>query len=222
MGDLSNFVETLSVWALPVLLAVTLHEAAHGYVAYRLGDDTAARAGRLTLNPLAHVDPFGTVLLPLMLLVFNAPFLFGYAKPVPVRIARLRNPKRDMVWVALAGPGANIALALASGFLLVLAQFMPGFLSGWLFEVLRISMLFNCLIAVFNMLPIPPLDGGRVLTGLLPGPAAIKFARIEPYGLLILIGAIFVLPMLGFSLFSHLVVTPTLILYSLIRMLFGL
>ena len=158
----------------------------------------------------------------LTLIATGAPFLFGYAKPVPVRVARLGNPKRDMIWVALAGPGANIALALASGFLLVLAQFMPGFLSGWLSEVLKISMIFNCLIAVFNMLPIPPLDGGRVLTGLLPDPAAMKFAQIEPYGLLILIGAIFVLPMLGFSLFSHLVVTPTLILYSLIRMLFGL
>ncbi len=196
MDQVLSFLETASVWVIPVIFAITFHEAAHGWVADRLGDDTARRLGRVTFNPLRHIDPFGTVVLPGLLLLF-APFVFGYAKPVPVNFSRLRNPKRDMVWVALAGPATNIALAVASALAIHVTPYFSPWLGDWLFDNLEHSLLINVVLAVFNMLPLPPLDGGRVMTGLLPNPIAYRFARIERYGILILLALLFLLPLIG-------------------------
>ncbi len=191
---------TASVWVLPVVIAVTFHEAAHGWVADRLGDDTARRMGRVTFNPFRHVDRFGTIILPGLLLLIHSPFVFGYAKPVPVNFARLHQPKRDMVWVALAGPATNIALAVAAGLLFHLTPLFSPALGRWIADNLERALIINVVLAVFNMLPIPPLDGGRVLTGLLPRPLAYRFARIERYGMLILILLLFVAPLVGAQL----------------------
>lgn len=219
---MSDMILTASTWILPLLFAITLHEAAHGYVANMLGDDTAKRAGRLSLNPARHIDPFGTVLLPLLLFVMRAPFLFGYAKPVPVSIRNLANPRRGMMWVALAGPGINLALAVVSALLIHLAVVMPGFAQEWLVRNLVNSIQINLLLALFNMLPIPPLDGGRVAVGLLPEPLARPLARLEPYGMFILIGLIFVFPLLGsligqeWNIFIWFILPPMEFLYNLI------
>ncbi len=186
-----------SIWVLPALIAITLHEAAHGYVADLLGDDTARRLGRISLNPLRHVDLFGTVLLPAMLLLARAPFLFGYAKPVPVNFRRLRRPRRDMVWVALAGPAMNLALALAAAFLYHAVDWLPDGVAVWAAENLKNSILLNVMLAVFNMLPIPPLDGGRVAVGLLPAPFAMRLARLERIGVFIVLGVLVALPWVG-------------------------
>ncbi len=184
------------LWAGPVLIAVIFHEIAHGYVAYRLGDPTAAQAGRLTLNPIAHIDLFGTIIMPLLLIVSGAPFLFGYAKPVPVNFLNLHHPRRDMVLVALAGPGMNLLLAGLAAlvlhlFLLPAAQTSTdGVAALGLIVAIRILYLFvlmNVGLAVFNMLPLPPLDGGRVATGLLPRGPALALTRLEPYGMLIIL-----------------------------------
>ncbi len=191
---------TASTWIMPLLFAITLHEAAHGYVARLFGDNTAYALGRVTLNPFKHVDPFGTVLLPAILLLVRSPFLFGYAKPVPVNFGALRNPRRDMVWVALAGPGVNIALAIVSALLLHAAGFAPEPAAEWITQNLVNSIVINAVLAVFNMLPLPPLDGGRAVTGLLPAPLGWRFAKIEPFGLLILLGIVFILPMAGQNL----------------------
>ncbi len=199
-GDMMAALYTASTWIIPVLLAVTLHEAAHGFAARRFGDNTAWMMGRVTLNPLKHIDPFGTIILPGILLLARSPFLFGYAKPVPVNFGALRNPRRDMVFVALAGPGTNIVLAVLSALLFYVASLAPQPLSTWLNLNLWHSILINVILAVFNMLPIPPLDGGRVLTGLLPLRLAKPYAGLEPYGLLILLGMIFILPLAGQNL----------------------
>jgi Zn-dependent protease len=188
---IEDTISQIAIWALPVLAAVVFHEVSHGWVAYRLGDPTAARLGRLTLNPLSHIDLFGTVLLPLLLIVVGAPFLFGYAKPVPVNFHNLNHPKRDMIWVALAGPVTNIILAAASvyflRFLVTTVDALPVFLVTPLALMAERSISINIMLAGFNLFPIPPLDGGRVLVGLLPEPLSSTVARVEPYGFLIII-----------------------------------
>jgi Zn-dependent protease len=193
----ASMVYQASTWVLPVVFAVTFHEAAHGFVAYRFGDDTAWRAGRVTFNPLKHVDTFGTIVLPAMLILLRSPFLFGYAKPVPVNFRRLERPRRDMVWVALAGPGTNVLLAILSGLLAYTLVLLPSEIADWAEANLANSILINVVLCVFNMLPLPPLDGGRVAVGLLPDALAIPLARLERYGLLILLLFLFLLPYVG-------------------------
>ena len=187
----------LSVWVLPLLIAITFHEAAHGFVAWRLGDNTAWQLGRVSFNPLRHIDPFGTVILPAVLLLGHSPFLFGYAKPVPVNFRNLNHPRLDMVWVALSGPITNILLALAAALAFHALPFVPGDYAKWVADNLKNSLVINAVLAVFNMMPIPPLDGGRVAVGLLPRPLGYALSRLEPYGMLILIGALILLPLLG-------------------------
>ncbi len=196
----NSTVYAASVWVLPVVIAITFHEAAHGFVAHRLGDNTAWQLGRVSFNPLKHIDPFGTLLLPAILLLSNSPFLFGYAKPVPVNFRALRHPRLDMVWVALAGPATNIALALGAAAALHLLGFVPENAAQWIFDNLKNALVINVVLAVFNMLPLPPLDGGRVAVGLLPNALAVPLSRLEPYGMLILIGLLILLPMLGTQL----------------------
>jgi Zn-dependent protease len=188
---------TASTWVLPVLIAITFHEAAHGFVAHRLGDDTAYRLGRVTFNPLKHIDPFGTILMPAMLLLLRSPFLFGYAKPVPVNFGALRNPRRDMVLVAAAGPAVNIALATLAALLYHLVAYLPPAAASWTGRNLQNALIINVVLAVFNMLPLPPLDGGRVAVGLLPNFLAAPLARLEPYGMMILLTVLLVVPLLG-------------------------
>ena len=224
----ANTVLRISTWILPLLIAITFHEAAHGYIAWRLGDDTARRLGRVTFNPLKHIDPFGTILLPGLLILSQAGIIFGYAKPVPVNFARLRKPKRDMVWVAAAGPGTNIALAVISAALFHVVWFLPDFLAGWASVNLHNMLLINLLLAVFNMLPLPPLDGGRVAVGLLPPALAMPLARLERYGMLILIALLFLPSLLGnligadLSIFSWIIGPAVEFLLNIILSMVGL
>jgi Zn-dependent protease len=215
-GSVAATLYAASTWVLPVVIAVTFHEAAHGFVALRFGDDTALRARRVTFNPLNHIDPFGTIVLPaLLLLGSGGRFLFGYAKPVPVNFGRLRDPRRDMVWVALAGPGTNVFLAILCSLMLLRGvPLLPGGTgivsmifedvsqlpwtpAAWVAENLLHGIVINAALCVFNMLPLPPLDGGRVAVGLLPRPLAYPLARLEPYGMPILLLLLFVLPWIG-------------------------
>jgi Zn-dependent protease len=187
----------VSVWVVPVLLAITFHEAAHAVAAWRLGDDTAWKRGRVSFNPIRHIDLFGTVLLPVMLLLVKAPFLIGWAKPVPVAFGKLGHPRRDMALVALAGPVTNILLAVISALLLRAVWLLPTAGEIWTAQMLSRSILINLVLAIFNMLPIPPLDGGRVLISLLPPPLARRFAKLEKYGFVILVCVVLVLPILA-------------------------
>jgi Zn-dependent protease len=188
---------TISTWVLPAILAITLHEAAHGFVAHRFGDSTAWQQGRVTLNPLKHIDPFGTIVLPGLLLLLRVPFIFGYAKPVPVNFRALRNPRRDMIWVAAAGPAINIAMAIAAGLLAHLVVYLPPAAGEWTVMNLQNAITINIVLAVFNMIPLPPLDGGRVAVGLLPDFLAAPLARLEPFGMTIILGLLFILPLVG-------------------------
>jgi Zn-dependent protease len=197
MSNLAAMLYTASTWVLPVVFAVTFHEAAHGFIAHRFGDDTAWQAGRVTFNPFKHIDRVGTIILPAVLILMRSPFLFGYAKPVPVNFGRLNHPRRDMVWVALAGPGTNILLAIVSSLLFYGVDLMPPNPAEWLAANLVHSIQINAVLCVFNMLPLPPLDGGRVAVGLLPDALAFPLARVERYGMLILLLFLFVLPYVG-------------------------
>ena len=195
--EISTVLYTASIWVLPVVTAITLHEAAHGWVALKLGDDTAQRMGRVSFNPARHIHPFGTLVLPGILLAMQAPFLFGYAKPVPVNFARLRQPKRDMIWVAAAGPGINLAMAYLSALLMYATILVPDVAGPWLFQNLKNALVLNVVLAVFNMLPLPPLDGSRVVLGLLPPGLAVRYAKLERYGMAIIIGLLIVPPLIG-------------------------
>jgi Zn-dependent protease len=198
MDDFGNIAYLISVWVIPAVTAITLHEAAHGWVAWKLGDDTALRLGRVTFNPLRHIDNFGTILLPGMLILAGAPFLFGYAKPVPVNFGRLHHPRRDMIWVAAAGPGINIAMAFIAALLFHLVPLLPaGGPMEWVADNLRNAFLLNIVLAVFNMFPLPPLDGSRVVAGFLPVEQARAYLKFGRYGLLILLALLVLPPLIG-------------------------
>lgn len=188
--DIAQLIQTIAIYALPVLFAITVHEAAHGYAARYFGDNTAWSLGRVTLNPLKHIDPFGTILLPLMLVLVSSPIILGAAKPVPVRFGNLRNPKRDMVWVALAGPMANLLMALAWGAGVYLLQGV-GVSEPFFLKMCEGGVWVNVLLFAFNLFPLPPLDGGRILVGLLPLKQAEFVSRVEPYGFFIVIALVF-------------------------------
>lgn len=196
--DLYKLLHAASIWVVPILLAVTLHEAAHGWVASKLGDNTAKLMGRVTFNPLKHIDPIGTILLPAALLIMSGgKYMFGFAKPVPVNFHNLRHPRRDMILVAAAGPGANILIAIAAALLLHVGAFAPREYQGWISANLVNALWINVVFAVFNLMPLPPLDGGRIAVGLLPRPFSDWLAGVERFGFLVLIFILFILPWIG-------------------------
>jgi Zn-dependent protease len=222
-----NMIYTISIWLLPVLVAITFHEAAHGFVARLLGDQTATKLGRVSINPLKHIDPFGTILLPGLLLLARSPFLFGYAKPVPVNFRALRNPRSGMVLVAAAGPAMNIGLAIVAALSFHPIVYLPVIVAQWTALNLKNALIINVLLAVFNLFPLPPLDGGRIAVGLLPNVLGKQLARLERYGMIILIGILIVLPMLGsqlgidLSFVSHFISRATGAVISIILRLTG-
>ena len=221
--DFANLIQTVAIYALPVLFAITIHEAAHGYAARHFGDNTAWMLGRITLNPLKHIDPVGTILVPLMLyFATSGAFLFGYAKPVPVNFGNLRNPKRDMIWVALAGPASNFAQAIVWALALVLMTVMsvdePFFI-----KMAQAGALVNLVMWAFNLFPLPPLDGGRILVGILPWKQAQWVSRIEPWGFFVvlalvlagIVGTYWLRPLMSFGyLVLNALTTPLLALFS--------
>lgn len=215
---LESLIQTLAISALPVIFAITLHEAAHGYAARHFGDPTAWQLGRISLNPLRHIDPIGTIVIPIAILLFSGgSFLFGYAKPVPVDFGRLHNPKQDMFWVAAAGPGANLFMALCWAFLLKMAWLMPSSeFTLPLSEMSKIGIMVNCVLMVLNLLPLPPLDGGRIAVSLLPHNLAWKFAQLERWGFPILL-------LLLFTGILGAVMNPLVIMSArIIELIFGL
>ena len=227
-SDWNAMAFTASIWILPVLFAITLHEAAHGWVAWRLGDDTAHALGRVSFNPLRHIDPFGTVLMPaLLLFASGGRMMFGFAKPVPVDFSRLRQPRRDMVLVAAAGPGSNILLAVISALLIHGTVLFEADAQRWILHNLVNSVWINLLLAVFNMLPLPPLDGGRVAVGLLPPELARQLARVARAGMIIILAALFIVPWIGgkmgldLNIFRWLIGEPTAYLMDLVFSLTG-
>jgi Zn-dependent protease len=187
--QIEQLIRDVAIGAIPILFAITLHEAAHGYVARHFGDMTADKAGRISLNPLHHIDPVGTILLPLLMFwATSGAFVFGWAKPVPVNFAALRRPKQDMLWVAIAGPASNLAMALGWALLYKMGLMFPeNYFSGPLLGMAQIGMQINVILMVLNLLPLPPLDGGRVAVSLLPHRQAFQLSRVEPYGMFILI-----------------------------------
>ena len=220
--DLARAVQQFSVWILPLVLAITLHEAAHGFVALRLGDDTALRMGRVSANPIRHIDPFGTLLLPALLLISGSPMLFGWAKPVPVNFNRLTPPRLGMALVGVAGPATNVVLAVISALLIYGIPLLPESGQQWAIANLQNSVIINLVLAVFNMLPFPPLDGGRVAVGLLPRGMAMQLSRTERYTFPVLMLAMFLLPMVGINLFGWVVGVPVDFLMEVVYRATGL
>ncbi|HQR02618.1 MAG: site-2 protease family protein [Proteobacteria bacterium] len=215
---MENLVQTLAIAAIPILFAITLHEAAHGYAARHFGDNTAWQMGRISLNPLRHIDPLGTILVPALILLFSGGgFLFGWAKPVPVNFGRLRQPKQDMLWVAAAGPAVNCIMAMAWAMVLRGAMGAPDFVfSDALQSMAMVGIRINAVLMVLNLLPLPPLDGGRIMVSLLPPRAAWKFAQLERYGMVILLILLFT------HLLDMLMLPPLRLFLSLISTLFGI
>jgi Zn-dependent protease len=221
--DIANIIQTVAIYALPVLFAITVHEAAHGYAARYFGDNTAAMMGRITLNPAKHIDPIGTILMPLLLyFATSGAFMFGYAKPVPVRFDKLRHPKRDMVWVALAGPAANFIQALLWALLFVVLR-MSDVQERFFIEMADAGIMVNLVMWAFNLFPIPPMDGGRILVGLLPWKQAVMVSRIEPWGFFIVMALVitkvittfWMLPLMSAgSWVVNLIMTPFILLLS--------
>lgn len=217
-----NMLLQILTYGIPIILAITLHEAAHGYVSLHFGDDTAKRLGRVSLNPLRHIDLIGTILVPGFLLLIGSPILFGYAKPVPINFSRLNNPRRDSIYVAAAGPLMNILLAFISALLIHLVVFFPHGMEVFLIKMLEVSVFVNALLAIFNLLPILPLDGGRIVAGLLPERIAASYSRLEPYGLVILIGLLVIPTLFGFNVLEDLLTYLIKPLEKLILFLAGL
>ena len=209
---MNEIIQTIAVYALPVLFAITLHEAAHAYAAKFFGDLTAFSQGRMSLNPTKHIDPFGTILIPLLLALVGSPFLFGYAKPVPVDFSLLRHPKKDMAWVALAGPMANLFMGLLWMILFFVLD-ATGIDETYFYEVARAGVKINLILFAFNLFPLPPLDGGRILTSALPNRYAFRFARLEPYGFFIMIG------LMMLNLLNYWMVPVITVTYALLNIL---
>ena len=208
MNSLAQNLWLVALVAVPIIIAITLHEAAHGFVARHFGDSTAADLGRVTLNPLRHVDLFGTILLPALLLLSHTGIIFGYAKPVPVNFVALNNPKRDMIWVAAAGPGMNVLLAIISAALIFVALQWGASTDGPTLQLLRTSIDINLVLAVLNMIPLPPLDGGRVAVGILPQPLSGALAQLNRFGILLVLALFILLPLAGVNIFQWLVLRP--------------